>query len=110
MDTLHGKVSDSARRTTYGISRPEANGVIEYKAGLEESFEGEGKSLNCGTMIVKKGMYFSIVIKDYVQRVESISETFDKITSQPGIDPQGYCVEVYANDTDVTCMVRMENL
>jgi hypothetical protein len=29
---------------------------------------------------------------------------------QPGLDPQGYCVEEYAADFDsVRCMIRLEN-
>jgi len=106
---LHNLLSDSGPRTFFGISRPGANGVIDYKAGSEEKFEGEGKLLHCKTMLLKKGTYYSIYIKDYTKRMESISEAFQIILAQRGLDHEGYCVEMYEGTEDVRCMVRQKD-
>ena len=105
---LHALVPFSADRKYFGISRPE-NGVIVYKAAAEEINKGEAEKLHCDTLIVKKGKYISLTIKDYVKDKQSIERSFKQLLSNPGIDPQGYCVEWYLNPLDVKCMVRLKD-
>ena len=105
-DQIHALVPPSAERRLYGISRPE-NGVIVYRAAIEQKESGEAEKLNCDTMVLKKGKYISKTIPDFMKDLPAIGCTFKEILSQPGIDPQGYCVEWYMNNTDVKCMVRL---
>lgn len=105
---LHTLVPFSTGRKYFGISRPE-NGNLVYRAATEELNPGEGKSLGCKTLTLKKGNYISQTITNYQEELESISNTFKTLLDQPGIDPKGYCVEWYFNPTDVKCMVRLEN-
>lgn len=94
-------------RTLYGISRPEG-GPIVYRAGLEQSYEGEAEKYGCAALILKKGTYISSILKDYMKAPELIGCEFKALLETPGLDPQGYCVEVYLSDVEVRCMIRME--
>lgn len=103
---LHSRVPFSTDRKYFGISRPE-NGVITYKAAAEELQEGEAEAFHCAALVLKKGKYISVTIKDYLQDVAGIGHAFQELLSSPGLDPQGYCVEWYFNDKDVKCMIRL---
>jgi hypothetical protein len=105
---LHALGPFSPERNYFGISRPEANGAIVYRAATEEKYEGEAKKYNCDTLILKKGKYITLTVNDFKKDPESIANAFQKLLSNPNIDPQGYCVEWYYNDRDmVRCMVRL---
>src|SRR4030081_1877810 len=71
---LHSLVPFSTQRKYFGISRPE-NGVIVYRAAAEELTPGEGKKLNCETLVLKKGKYISKTIHDYMKDIPSIGKT-----------------------------------
>jgi hypothetical protein len=108
-DRLHAIVPFSPNRNYFGLSRPENNGPIVYRAATEEIKEGEAKQYNCSTLIIKKGNYVCITVNDFRKDVMSISNAFRELLSQPNIDPEGYCVEWYANDKEaVKCMVRLD--
>ncbi len=105
---LHARVPFSTNRKYFGISRPE-KGHIVYNAAAEELQPGEATQYCCDTMVIKKGRYISIDIPGYRDDIPAIQKTFDQLLVTPGLDPQGYCVEWYFNDTDMRCMIRMEN-
>ncbi|HTE12666.1 MAG TPA: hypothetical protein VK645_16915 [Chitinophagaceae bacterium] len=107
-EKLHDLVPFSTDRKYFGISRPE-NGVIIYKAAAEEINKGEAEKLHCDTLIVEKGKYICLTVKDYAKDKQSIERAFKQILSQPGLDPQGYCVEWCLNPKDVKCMVRLKD-
>lgn len=106
---LHSLLKDDKGRHFYGVSRPENKGAIIYKAGVEELFAGEGKKYGCESMTIKKGKYLSLYISDYNEDPTSISKAFEKILAEHGLDPEGYCVEMYVGENDVKCMVRLED-
>ena len=106
---LHAMVPFSYERKYFGLSRPENNGGIVYRAATEETFEGEAEKYNCETLTIKKGQYLSLVISNYRQVLPSIGIAFQKLLSQPNIDPQGYCIEWYISETDVNCLVRLKD-
>jgi hypothetical protein len=106
---LHSLIPFSTDRKYFGISRPENGDAIVYKAAAEELESGEAEKLNCETMVLKKGNYLSITINDYMRDISAMGKTFGLLTSQPGIDPQGYCVELYISDKDLKCMIRLKN-
>jgi hypothetical protein len=105
---LHSIVPFSYERKYFGLSRPENNSGIVYKAATEETFEGEAEKYNCETLIIKKGNYVSIVLNDYRKNLSSIGLAFKELLSHPNIDPQGYCIEWYLSEKEVNCMVRLE--
>lgn len=105
--SLHAKIPYSTERKYFGISRPENNGEIVYRAAAEEMKEGEGTSLNCDTLILKKGKYISLMVLDYMKDLSSIDKAFKQLLSIPNLDPEGYCVERYLTDKDLRCMIRL---
>lgn len=107
-EKLHALVPFSKTRNYFGISRPESNGGIVYKAATEEKEPGEAMKLGLETMIIRKGNYVYDTIKNYVEEPAGIKKTFDRLLKEPGLDPEGYCVEWYMNETDVKCMIRLK--
>ena len=96
-DDLRAKIPGSEVRTCYGISRPK-KGKIIYWAGVEELYPGEADILQCETMVLNKGEYVGAVIRDFMKDPREIGCTFQKLLSEPGLDPNGYCVEWYFNE------------
>ena len=97
----------SEKRTFYGISYPQGTEGIIYKAAVEESFPGEGEQNGCETFLIKKGKYVSEFLPDWKGDESIIGKTFKNLLAQPGIDPKGYCLEIYPNDKDVRCLVPL---
>jgi len=105
---LHAIVPFSTDRKYFGFSRPK-NGGIVYRAAASELVKGEAQKYECDAMLLKKGRYASVTIKDYMKDVESISRTFEKLLTHSELDPTGYCLEWYFNEKDVRCMVRLSD-
>mgnify|MGYP001334058395 CR=1 FL=1 len=105
---LHGLFPFSKERRIFGLSRPENNEGIIYRAAAEEMFEGEAEKLKCKTLIIPKGKYIAILVNDFMKDIVSIDKAFQQLLKQQNLDPQGYCVEQYATDKEaVTCMIRL---
>jgi hypothetical protein len=104
---LHTLIPFSKERMYFGISRPES-GLIVYKAAAEEKYEGEAEVLQCKSLVLEKGRYVSLTVKDFMKDLQGISHAFNQLLSSPDLDPQAYCVEWYFNDTDVRCMIRLK--
>lgn len=105
---LNSKLSANEKRNFFGISYQNEKGEIIYKAAAEELQEGEAEKSGCETFIIKKGIYISIEIKNFMSEIPSIGKAFKELISYPDIDPQGACVEWYLNQKDVRCMVRLK--
>jgi len=102
---LHILFPPNNKRRYFGISRPDGNRGIVYKAAVEE-LEEENSELEHFT--IKKGPYISKLIPDFMQDVSQIGKAFEKMLIDPNIDPNGYCLEMYLNETDVRCMVGIQ--
>ncbi len=108
-DKLKALLPATDKRMLYGISYPEKVGKIIYKAAAEAKFPGEGEQYNCESFILKKGDYMSEVVYDFMNHISSIGNTFQKMLQHPDLDPNGYCVEMYLNDKDVQCLVKLKD-
>lgn len=95
-------------RQLYGISRPENNQGIVYRAAVAAKHPGEGAKYGCEPFTIRKGTYMSEVLRNYEENIMQLSSTFDTLLEQPHLDPQGYCLEEYINGTDVRCMVPLK--
>jgi len=104
---LHQLIPYSKERKYYGISRPNEQRTIIYKAAVEAKPEDE--KLGLETITLKKGNYISTLIHNYMEDIPAIGQAFQQILTDPRIDPNGMCVEWYLNDKDVQCMVRLED-
>lgn len=105
--TLHALIPYSEKRRYFGLSRPENDGGIVYRAAAEELNDGEAGQLNLETITIKKGRYVSLLVKDFMKDISSIEKAFNQLLTYPGLDPQGYCVELYLSQKDVQCMIRL---
>ena len=64
-DNLHNRLPSIDDRILFGISWPDKNGKIIYKAAAEEKYSGEGKNYELETFTITKGTYISELLKDY---------------------------------------------
>ncbi|MEZ5345173.1 MAG: SRPBCC family protein [Pyrinomonadaceae bacterium] len=105
---IHTKAASAGERRCFGISYPEEPGKIIYRAGLEESYEGEAEELGLEAFVIRKGGYISEFIPDFMADIPKIGLTFQKLLDFEGIDPNGYCLEIYEGDSDVRCLVPLD--
>ena len=106
---LHSLVSFTEERNYFGISRPEGDGPIVYRAGMTELTPGELKEYSLEEFIIKKGNYVSAILKDYRDDISIIGKIFEEQVKDPNIDPEGACIEWYLSKEEVRCMVRLKN-
>jgi hypothetical protein len=107
-DKLHKLFPFSKERKIFGLSRPENNDKIVYRAAAEELEPGEAEKFNCETLIIKKGNYVCLPVNDFRKDIMSIDRAFKQLLKEPNLDPEGYCVEWYATDKEaVNCMIRL---
>lgn len=105
---LHALVPFTEGRRYFGISRPENEDGIVYRAAAEELRKGEARQYRCGTLIIKKGKYVCKILYNYTADLSMIARTFDELLTHPNLDPNGYCVEWYLSPTDMKCMIRLK--
>ena len=108
-EKLHASVNAGERGRQFGISRPNQKGQIVYKAALEEINEGDAERFGCEPFVIQNGSYIYLDRLNFMKDLQSIGKAFNELISQPGIDPNGYCLEWYLNDNDVRCMVRLDD-
>jgi len=108
-DKLHSFVPFGEKRRLFGISRPNKQGIIIYKAALEEIYQGEAEKFGCESFVIQKGKYIYLDRTDYAKDISGMGEAFHELISQPNIDPNGYCLEWYLNEKDVRCLVRLDD-
>ncbi len=105
---LHSLFPYSKERGIFGLSRPENNGNIVYRAAAEEMEEDEAAKFMCETLIIKKGNYVFLLVDDFRKDVMGIDRAFKQLLLAPNLDPQGYCVEWYNSEKEsVRCMIRL---
>jgi len=108
-EKLYASVDLGDRGRQFGISRPNQKGQIVYKAALEEINDGDAEKFGCEPFVIQKGSYIFLDRLNFMKDLQSIGRAFHELISQPGIDPNGYCLEWYLNPNDVRCMVRLED-
>lgn len=79
-----------------------------YKAAAATMPEVDADKLGLGRLTVKGGNCYSIQLSDVSKDINQISKAFQQILSQPDIDPNGSCIEVYDhfNSDSVECIVK----
>jgi DNA gyrase inhibitor GyrI len=107
-DKLESKVRNVKKVSYYGISNPEQGRGIVYRAAASTLPAIDPQENNLQSLTIKGGDYYSIRLEDARANPRILSEAFKKILSQPGIDPEGRCIEVYDhfNSKGVECIVR----
>jgi hypothetical protein len=105
---LHGFFPSPKERRYFGISFPGDQGKIIYRAATEEKFAGEAEKFGCPTWIIREGVYAGVLLRNYMQHIEQIGDTFQQMIARPDIDPEGACVEEYLSQTEMRCLVRLK--
>lgn len=82
---------------------------MSIKAAVAELVQGEGQTYGCETFTVSKGEYFGTLVSHFGKDISILSKTFKTLLSNPEIDANGYCLEVYLSEDDVMCMVRKDS-
>ena len=98
----------AASRKFYGISWGDNKGGIIYKAAASELHDGEAESLGYESFTIRKGEYLSEVLQDWSKEERRVEKTFKKLLADPHIDKHGYCLEMYLNDKDMRCLVKLD--
>ena len=104
---LHRLLENKEKRHFYGISYPNTEGGIVYKAAASTLNADEAKQLNLVTFVIKKGTYSSVFIENYLADIPSIGRTFQSLLADSRVDPNGYCLEIYEGEKDVRCLVKL---
>jgi hypothetical protein len=108
-EKLESKLASTGDRTFFGLSWPDKNGNIMYKAAAGEKYSGEGKKFELDHFSIRKGSYISEMVKDYKKNISRIGIIFQQLLLHPGLDTNSYCLEWYKGD-DVLCLVKLEPL
>ena len=106
-EAVHAKFAADGNRRFFGISHPGKTGNIIYKAAAA-LLPGENSD-GLEVFTIKKGIYLSKYIAGFMKDVSQVRTAFQEILQQPGLDPNGYCLEIYEGDNDVRCMVGLAN-
>jgi hypothetical protein len=109
---LHALLPNTEGRQFYGISYLDGSigkGHIIYKAAVEEAYAGEAEKYGCEAFIIKKGTFLSETLMDWRKDEIIVGKTFQNMLSDPHIDENGYCLEVYMGEKDMRCMVPLDS-
>lgn len=104
---LHALFPPAIGRNYFGISFADVKGSILYKAAVQ--LPDMNKHLNSGTetFTIRKGLYSGVVIENFMRDIPAIGRTFNELLADSRLDPNGYCLEMYYNETDVRCLVKL---
>lgn len=105
-EKLHDDIPFSPNRKFLSVSRPEGENIV-YRAGAEIAQAYEAEKFGLPTMSIPKGIYLTITLTNFIDDIPAMKTAFETLMKQPGIDPDGWCVEWYFNDTDAHCMIRL---
>lgn len=105
---LHALFPLDKQRRYFRISRPNEKRDIIYKAAVEEITDGEAEKFGIEAFNLKKGTFISELVPDFMTDISQIGKIFEKLLNQPNIDTNGYCLEMYINETDVRLMVGIK--
>ncbi len=106
---LHGLLADRNSRQFYGISWSE-EGKILYKSAAEMHFPEEAATYGLETFTIPKGVYSSKLLTRFMDNLSIIGDTFNQLLTNPNLDPNGFCLEMYLGTTDMRAMVKLSPL
>ena len=93
-------------RMYYGILVRD-NGCLCYRLAVEQLTRNENRDLNLQLHTIKRGIYLSSIVRNYLQDIMEIERVFQRLQLEPGLDNDENRVEWYFNGMDVACMLRL---
>ncbi|WP_207420906.1 hypothetical protein [Desertivirga brevis] len=106
-NSLTSQLPVNCNRTFFGISYPATNGSITYKAAVENKKGDEFEKWGLESFTIPPGIYWTETIKNFMENVSLIGETFRKLLDNPQLE-EFPCIEWYRNSKDVVCMVKIK--
>ena len=103
---LHALIPFDVKRKYFGLSWPDKDGKIIYKAAAEELNPGELSKHLLETITLPKGSYLYIDIHDFMKNIPAIGAAFQQLIHDDRIDPAGCCIEWYIDENLCRCMVK----
>lgn len=105
---LHQIYPPADGRNYFGISRPQDNGQIEYKAAVSLAPGEKPVTDKFEKFVIRKGLFLSSTIHRFMDNIPSIQSTFERMVKDSRVDHAGYCLEEYPDGTDMICMVTLD--
>lgn len=108
-EKLHSLVNEEHKRRYFGISWLNKNNEIEYLAAAEVLYPNEPEKYGCNTFTIRKGEYISETLIDWCKPEGRVASVFRELLKHPDLDKNGYCLEIYLNDKDMECLVKLQD-
>lgn len=108
-EKLHSIVNEEDKRRYFGISWLNKNNEIEYLAAAEELHPDERDNYGCSTFTIRKGEYISETLENWCDPSGRVAQVFQEMLKHPDLDKNGYCLEIYLNETDMECLVKLQD-
>ncbi len=81
---------------------------IMYRLAVEQLTRHENRELNLESHTIKRGIYRSAIVRNYLQDIMEIERVFQRLRLEPGVDNEENRIEWYLNGMDVACMIRLD--
>lgn len=107
-DLLMKQISNGDQRSYYGISWMEGNSIV-YFAAAEQRELHEASQYSAREFTIPKGKYLREVLKDWMPKVASIKDIFEKMMSDPSIDLTQPAIEWYKSDEEMWCLMKIKD-
>ena len=108
-DSLIEMVPEGLNRSYYGISYMTPENKVVYIASVEEKNKGEAERNKCERYTIEHGKYFTVTVKDWRQKTDTIKDVFHGMMQEKNIDHSKPCVEWYKNDDEMLCMLKLNS-
>jgi len=108
-DILIQKTGDGAgTRNYYGLSDFK-NGKMLYYVLAEEKHHGEAEKNNFKKLIIEKGNYLTITVKDWRKKTDCIKDVFSEIIQDQRVNKTKPAIEWYKSEDEMMCLVQMND-
>jgi len=105
---LQDSLPNCSERTWYGISKPNEQGEIIYRAAVTALADLEAQETGFESFTVTRGIYLTEEIKNWRENMQMIGETFNKLLQDPQLDMASSCIERYTGEDAILCMVKLK--
>lgn len=106
---MHEAIPAATSCVNYGISHGGKDGGITYMAAVAEQDAGVNAASAEAKFTIKAGRYAREVLRDFKGKEYLFAQTFEALLKHPEVDPQGYCVEIYQEENEAICLVKLQD-
>ena len=103
---LQQMLPNMQHRTFYGLSYMNDEDIVIYNCAVTELEKGEAAKYGGTPFTLEKGEYLAEPIHDWMDKLDTIGLTLEKLMDNPTADKSFPCVEWYKTETELMCMVK----